>query len=300
MLDVEVDANTLGPYLARLGDTPLLSAEQEIDLAKRAAAGRAAAETALATFAPPGLARIVAGGRAASDHLVRANLRLVISIARGFRGRGLELPDLIQEGNLGLLTAVERFDPARGYRFSTYAAWWIRQAINRGLADRGRPVRLPVHAHEVLARLRFVELELWQRLERDPTEAELAERLGIRVTRLREIRTATHDLVSLDAPMGGEGTNTLGALLVDGHANEPERAAATDDASTALAGVLARLEPRERDVLRLRFGFDERALTLDEVGGRYGLTRERIRQIEIRSLRKLDHPRLHALLDGTS
>jgi RNA polymerase sigma factor (sigma-70 family) len=295
---------TLGPYLARVGDVELLSAEREIDLAKRVQAGIAA--RALLDVGDPEhawrrLDVITEEARRAADLLVRGNLRLVIALARRFRGRGLDLPDLVQEGNLGLLKAVERFDPSRGFRFSTYAAWWIRQAITRGLADRGRPVRLPVHAHETLARLRWVELELWQGLGRDPTEAELADGLGVRVERLREIRHAAEDVASLDAPIGAEGDGTLGTLVPDLRALDPAAVAADDDTRRAVLAAVARLEERERAVLELRYGLTGgEPCTLEEIGQRYGVTRERIRQIELRGLRKLAHRRLDGLLEGAS
>jgi RNA polymerase primary sigma factor len=295
---------TLGPYLARLGDIELLTAERELDLAKRVQAGLAA--RALLDLGDGHhrwrrLEAITVDGRRAADLLVRANLRLVIALARRCKGRGLELPDLIQEGNLGLLKAVERFDPSRGFRFSTYAAWWIRQAITRGLADRGRPVRLPVHAHETLARLRWVELELWQSLGRDPSEEELAERLGVRLERLREIRRASVDVASLDAPVGAEGDGTLGTLVPDLGALDPAAIAADDDTRRAVLAAVARLDVREREVLELRFGLlGGEPCTLEEIGQRYGVTRERIRQIELRGLRKLAHRRLDGLLEGAT
>jgi RNA polymerase primary sigma factor len=297
---------TLGPYLARIGDVDLLSAEREVDLAKRVQAG-IAAQLLLDGPAPlaPGprrdLERIRTEANRSADLLVRGNLRLVIALARRFRGRGLDLPDLIQEGNLGLLKAVERFDPTRGFRFSTYAAWWIRQAITRGLADRGRAVRLPVNAHETLSKLRWVELELWQQLGREPTEAELAEQLGIRQSRLREIRYATEDVASLDAPIGAEAGGTLGALVPDARALDPAAVATQGDTRQMVLAAVARLEARERDVLELRFGLrGDEPCTLEEIGQRYGVTRERIRQIELRGLRKLAHHRLDGLLEGVS
>jgi RNA polymerase primary sigma factor len=298
---------TLGPYLARIGDVELLSAEREVDLAKRVQAGLAARDR-LAAASPPApaeqrrLEEVAVDARRAADLLVRGNLRLVISLARRFRGRGLELPDLVQEGNLGLLKAVERFDPSRGFRFSTYAAWWIRQAITRGLADRGRAVRLPVNAHETLSRLRWVELELWQRLGREPTETELAEGVGVRPARLQEIRYATEDVASLDAPLGAEvGGGTLGSLVPDLRALDPAAVAADDDTRDLLLAAVARLEEREREVLELRFGLrGGEPCTLEEIGHRYGVTRERIRQIELRGLRKLARRRLDGLLEGAS
>jgi RNA polymerase sigma factor (sigma-70 family) len=297
---------TLGPYLARIGDVELLTAEREVDLAKRVQAGLAARNLLDAASPPDGAARqrcetITTEGERAADLLVRGNLRLVISLARRFRGRGLDLPDLIQEGNLGLLKAAERFEPSRGFRFSTYAAWWIRQAITRGLADRGRPVRLPVNAHETLAKLRWIELELWQQLGRDPSEAELAERLGIRVARLREIRRASEDVASLDAPFGTEAGGTLATIVPDVAALDPAVVAADVDARRAVLTAVAKLGERERQVLELRFGLaGDEPCTLEEIGLRYGVTRERIRQIELRGLRKLAQPRLDGLLEGVS
>jgi RNA polymerase primary sigma factor len=294
---------TLAPYLARVGDVALLSAEQEVDLAKRVQAGLAAAAlldggaATLADRVGRTLRRVLDEAHRASDLLVRANLRLVISLARRSQGRGLDLPDLIQEGNLGLLKAVERFDPSRGFRFSTYAAWWIRQAITRGLADRGRPVRLPVNAHETLARLRWVEVQLWQELGREPSESELADRLGLRTARLREIRAAADDVASLDAPVGRDGDGTLGSMVADVHAPDPATVAALDATRRAVLEAVARLEERERDVLALRFGLDgSDPCTLEEIGRRYGVTRERIRQIELRGLRKLADRHLDGLL----
>jgi RNA polymerase primary sigma factor len=297
---------TLGPYFARLGDVDLLSAEREVDLAKRVQAGLAvrallAAEDAAVPVPGSPAALVFAEAKRAADLLIRGNLRLVIAMAGRFRGRGLDLPDLIQEGNLGLLKAVERFEPSRGFRFSTYAAWWIRQAITRGLAERGRPVRLPVNAHETLARLRWVELELWQEFGRDPTEDELAERLGVRLERLREIRHAADDVASLDAPVGADGGATLGALVPDLAALDPATVAADDDTRRAVQAALAQLDERERHVLELRFGLrGDEPCTLEEIGLRYGVTRERIRQIELRGLRKLAHRRLDGLLEGVS
>ncbi len=301
----ELVGTTLTPYLARLGEVDLLDPEQEVDLAKRAHAG-VAAQQLLDERQPRGpararLLRIVSEGRTATDLLVRANLRLVVSMARRYRGRGLDLADLIQEGNLGLIKAVERFDYARGFKFSTYAAWWIRQAITRGLADRSRSVRLPVHVHETLVKLRWVELELWQQLEREPTEEELADRLGVQVARLREIRTAAADVASLDAPAGGEGDTTLGTLVPDAGADDPEAVTADGDTRAAVSASLERLEDRERHVLERRFGLTgSEPCTLDEIAQDLGVTRERIRQIEMRALRKLAHLHLDGLLDGMS
>jgi len=299
------NGGTLGPYLARVGEVPLLTAEQEVDHAKRAQAGLAAVILLEAAGISPRrtalLRRVVTEGAAAADLLVRANLRLVISMARRYQGRGLELPDLVQEGNLGLMKAVDRFDHARGFRFSTYASWWIRQAITRGLADRGRAVRLPVHAHEILVKLRWVELEMWQQLGREPTEVELADRLEIGLPRLRDIRAAAEDLASLDAPAGGDSDTALSALLADSKADDPERVVSTADTRESVLAALAKLDERERRVLELRFGIaDGQSRTLDDIGAEFGVTRERIRQIELRGLRKLAHRRLDHLLDDLS
>jgi RNA polymerase primary sigma factor len=299
-----VGTTTLGPYLAHVGDVALLSAEEEVDLAKRACSGLAAG--AILARSPRDevgqhLIRVREDGIRATDRLIRANLRLVVSMARRYRGRGLDLPDLIQEGNLGLIKAVERFDHTRGFRFSTYAAWWIRQAITRGLADRGRAVRLPVHAHETLVKLRWVELELWQQFGREPNETELAEELDVSVERLRDIRAAGADLASLDAPAGADGDRNLSSVIADPGAADPERTAAAADARSSVLAAVERLDERERRVLELRYGLhDGLPRTLDDVGAIFGVTRERVRQIELRALRKLAHRRLDELLDGVS
>ena len=301
----DATGTTLSPYLARVGEVDLLTPEQEVDLAKRALAGNIARELLEAADVTPRrkveLRSVAADGTRAADLLVRANLRLVVSMARRYRGRGLDLPDLIQEGNLGLIKAVERFDHTRGFRFSTYAAWWIRQAISRGLADRSRAVRLPIHAHETLVKLRWVELDLWQELEREPTEEELAARMGLKLSRLREIRGAAEDVTSLDAPAGEEGDATLGTLVPDARAIDPSQAAASNDARDMIHDALERLDERERFVLERRFGLlDGQVRTLDDVGRELGVTRERVRQIELRGLRKLAHRHLDDLLGAIS
>ena len=306
MTSTEAPATTLGPYLARIGDVSLLDAEQEVDLAKRVSAGVSAARVLAARpITGPAqrarLRRIIADGDRSADHLVQANLRLVVSMARRYRGRGLDLPDLIQEGNLGLMKAVERFDHTRGFRFSTYGAWWIRQAITRGIADRGRAMRLPVHAHEMLVKLRWVELDLWQELSRAPTEQELADRVKLTVARLRDIRGAGQELRSLDAPSGPGMDADLSSMLPDVGADDPELLATATDIRAALLAALDRLETRERTVLELRFGIlDGNAHTLEQIGDIFGVTRERIRQIELRGLRKLGQRKLNHLLGELS
>jgi RNA polymerase primary sigma factor len=311
-------ATTLSWYLERVGRTPLRTAEQEIDLAKRVRAGRAAAEllslregsdarvdgaSTPAPVAGPAaaarLGRIVREGRRAAAVLIEANLRLVVSMARRYQGRGLDLPDLVQEGNLGLITAVERYDPGRGFRFSTYASWWIRQGIVRGLASRGRAVRLPVHAYEVVGRMRQMEVDLWQREGREPTEAELAEAVGVSPERLREVRRASRDLVSLDRPAGPEGGTTLGALVVDEEASGPEALLAAAVDHGLIDAALRALRPRDREVLERRFGLaGHEPHTLEQIGVHLGLTRERIRQIELQALDRLARTSAGGLVDA--
>jgi RNA polymerase primary sigma factor len=299
-VDHEHTSSTLTPYMARVGEVALLTPEQEVDLAKRVAAGVAVADVGLEVPATDQRAAILLDAAAATDRLVRSNLRLVISLARRYQGRGLDLADLIQEGNLGLLKAVERFDHTRGFRFSTYAAWWIRQAITRGIADRGRAVRLPVHAHELASKLRWVELELWQHSGREPTEPELAAALGVRPERLRAIRGAAAEVASLDTRLGDERPS-IGDRLADPAAIDPAGRVTADDARSNLLAAVRRLEDRERTVLELRYGLvDGAARTLEDIGRHLGVTRERVRQIELRGLRKLQTGELDDLIEEVS
>jgi RNA polymerase sigma factor (sigma-70 family) len=318
---------TLSWYLELVGRTPLCTAEEEIDLAKRIRAGQVASglldlhasrgashEARATTPMTPGssrpserprdparvarLRRAVREGRRASRVLAEANLRLVVSMARRYQGRGLELPDLVQEGNVGLLTAVERFDPGRGFRFSTYASWWIRQGIVRGLASRGRAVRLPVHAYEVLGRIRQVEVDLWQRCGRLPTDAELADAVGLTLARLRDIRRASRELVSLDRPIGQDGDSTLGTMMVDEDSLGPEALLARAVTAGLVQTALGSLCGRDREVLQRRFGLaGHEPHTLEEIGGHLGVTRERIRQIELRALERLARAAPEGLVD---
>ncbi|MDP9021984.1 MAG: RNA polymerase sigma factor [Actinomycetota bacterium] len=294
-------------YLNAIGRTALLTAEEEVDLAKRDQAGQAARRflnngASLTPRQRAQLRQVDRDGRLAQDHMVRANLRLVVSVARRYRGRGLDLLDLIQEGNLGLMRAVEKFDHTKGYKFSTYATWWIRQALTRGLADKSRVLRLPVHVHEALGKLRWAELDLVQQLGRDPTEAELADAMDMSIERLRDIRSAARELLSLDTPVGEDGGTTMGHLVADEDAVDPEISAAFVLTRDLLHTVLATLNERERGVVLMRFGLlDGNCRTLEEVGAEYGVTRERIRQIESKTLTKLRHPsrsdRLRGLLE---
>ena len=301
-------SDSIRQYLNEIGRTELLTAEQEVDLAKRYQAGLAAA--ALLCAQPPGaraqrvfLQRIVRDGEAAKEHMVRANLRLVVSVARKFRGRGVDLLSLIQEGNLGLIRGVEKFDHTKGYKFSTYATWWIRQALQRGLANTGRTVRLPVHVHELMGKVRYTEFQLLQEFGREATELEIADRLGLTVERLREVRLAAQDVASLDRPIGEDGDATMGDLVADESAEDPERSATAALVRADTGRALEMLPLREREVIGLRFGLlDGEEHTLEDIGDRLGLTRERIRQIEKKALTKLRHPsrgfQLHGLLDS--
>jgi RNA polymerase sigma factor (sigma-70 family) len=293
-------------YLNAIGRVELLTAEEEVDLAKRYHAGVAARAMGVdkQRVSTPRrrrtLERIIAEGDRAQERLVTANLRLVVSIARRYLGRGLSLLELVQEGNLGLMRGVEKFDHTKGYKFSTYATWWIRQALTRGTANKARSVRLPVHVHELVAKVRRAEFELLQVLGRDPTDAEVAETLGITTERLLELRLAGREITSLDRTVGEDGDTTLGELVQDDDAPDPELCATTELARLELLATLEELHERERGVLELRYGLNgDDPATLEEIGERYGVTRERIRQIEKNVLAKLRHPahaqRLRAL-----
>jgi RNA polymerase sigma factor (sigma-70 family) len=282
-------------YLNAIGQVDLLTAEEEVDLAKRFHAGLAANDQLgtrdLTLERRVELKRLVRDGKRAQERLVTANLRLVVSIARRYLGRGLSLLELVQEGNLGLMRGVEKFDHAKGYKFSTYATWWIRQALTRGTANKARAVRLPVHVHELVAKVRRTEFELLQVLGRDATDDEVADTLGLTVPRLRELRLAGREITSLDRAVGEDGDLTLGELVHDHDAPDPERCAATELARREVHRTLAQLHERERGVMELRYGLTgEDPCTLEEIGEHYGVTRERIRQIERTVLAKLRHP----------
>lgn len=259
-------------YLREIGRIPLLNAEQEIELARKIAEGGEK-------------------GARAKQKLVQANLRLVVSIAKKYVGRGMLFLDLIQEGNLGLIRAAEKFDHERGYKFSTYATWWIRQAITRAIADQARTIRIPVHMVETINKLKKMTRKLAQELSRKPTEEELAASMSITVPKLREIIKVAQEPLSLETPIGKEEDSRLGDFIEDREAEAPAHAVAHELLREDLTEVLSSLSPRERDVLRLRFGLDDgRQRTLEEVGQLFGVTRERIRQIEAKALRKLRHP----------
>jgi len=290
-------------YLNAIGQVELLSAEEEVDLAKRYQAGLAAKGELCASSSSqvptPRLRRLVEDGARAQERLVTANLRLVVSVARRYLGRGLSLLELVQEGNLGLMRGVEKFDHTKGYKFSTYATWWIRQALTRGTANKARAVRLPVHVHELVAKVRRTEFELLQQLGHEPTDTDVAEALGLSEERLHDLRLAGREITSLDRTVGEDGETTVGELVPDDEAPDPERVATRALARQEVAVVLGSLHDRERGVLELRYGLtggDPR--TLEEIGALYGVTRERIRQIEKNTLAKLRHPAHARRLEG--
>jgi RNA polymerase primary sigma factor len=256
-------------YLKEIGRVALLKAEQEVTLAKA----------------------IEAGDDDAKHKLTEANLRLVVSIAKKYIGRGMSFLDLIQEGNMGLIRAVEKFDYHKGYKFSTYATWWIRQAITRAIADQARTIRIPVHMVETINKLVRVSRRLLQELGREPTDQEIGDEMGISAEKVREIVKVSQDPVSLETPIGEEEDSHLGDFVEDKEATSPSDAASLTMLRTEVEDILDTLTPRERRVLQLRFGLiDGHQRTLEEVGKRFGVTRERIRQIEAKALRKLRHP----------
>jgi RNA polymerase sigma factor (sigma-70 family) len=316
--DAPTDLDETGPttdlmrvYLAEIGRTPLLTAAEEVDIAKRIEAGVYAAELLrrheareerLTVARRRDLARVAEDGKAAKAHMVRANLRLVVSVAKKFGNRGVPLLDVVQEGNVGLIRAVEKFDYAKGFKFSTYAMWWIRQGIGRGLPEQSRTVRLPVHVNEDVAKVARARRELTQKLVRTPTDEEIAELTGHTPARVAELRSFGRDPVSLDAPVGEEGDGVFGDLILD--ATTPSAADTVEYRAmvSELDRLLQRLPEREATIVRMRFGlYDGRPWTLDEIGRHLELTRERIRQLEKKALAQLRHPSFsQELLDWAS
>ena len=305
----EEDARLSGPgadpvrmYLKEIGKVPLLAGDQEVRLAQRIEAGWRAAERIAALEDEYGEAavprarllpeeRLVADGLRAKKELINANLRLVVSIAKRYRNRGMAFLDLIQEGNLGLMRAVDKFDYTKGFKFSTYATWWIRQAITRAIADQARTIRIPVHMVETINKVGRVQRQLLQELGREPTVEELSARVEMPAARVREILRISQDTVSLEQPMGDEEDFNLGDVIEDQSAIMPADAAARALLNEAVKLALSELSEREQQVVRLRFGLDDgQVRTLEEVGREFGVTRERIRQIESKVLAKLRHP----------
>ncbi len=288
-------------YLREIGQVPLLTAEQEKRLAQTIERGQLA-QARLKTVPPDSreaaqLRAQIAAGDEARQQMAAANLRLVVSIAKRYRDRGLPLLDLIQEGSLGLLRAIEKFDHDKGFKFSTYATWWIKQALSRALADQSRLVRLPVHLGETLNRIQAARRQLTQSLGREPNDGELAQFLNMSEEKLRELRRTAQDPVSLATPVGEEADSTLADFIPDPHALDADDAAASGMLRQQIATALDQLTERERRVLELRYGLaDGQPRTLEEVGRAFGVTRERVRQIEVKALRKLRHPRLGKLL----
>jgi RNA polymerase primary sigma factor len=295
-----VSADSVRAYLKQIGKVALLSAEEEVELAKRIEVGLYVAERIQP--AEPGngrpttqrdrdLRRIVQEGKQAKDHLQKANLRLVVSVAKRYTGRGMPFLDLIQEGNLGLFRAVEKFDYTKGYKFSTYATWWIRQAISRAMADQARTIRLPVHIVELINKLGRIQRAMLQDLGREATPEELGKEVNITPEKVLEIQQYAREPISLDQTIGDEGDSQLGDFIEDSEAVVAVDAVSFTLLQDQVQSVLATLSEREAGVVRLRFGLtDGRPRTLDEIGQVYGVTRERIRQIEWKTMSKLRHP----------
>ncbi|WP_175455029.1 RNA polymerase sigma factor [Actinopolyspora saharensis] len=298
--ELTASADSVRAYLKQIGKVALLNAEEEVELAKRIEAGLYAAERLRqaeeAGEMPPlqlrrDLRWIVRDGERAKSHLLEANLRLVVSLAKRYTGRGMAFLDLIQEGNLGLIRAVEKFDYTKGYKFSTYATWWIRQAITRAMADQARTIRIPVHMVEVINKLGRIQRELLQDLGREPTPEELAKEMDISPEKVLEIQQYAREPISLDQTIGDEGDSQLGDFIEDSEAVVAVDAVSFTLLQDQLQSVLQTLSEREAGVVRLRFGLtDGQPRTLDEIGQVYGVTRERIRQIESKTMSKLRHP----------
>jgi RNA polymerase primary sigma factor len=298
--ELTASADSVRAYLKQIGKVPLLNAEQEVELAKRIEAGLYAAERLracdegeekLERTMERDLRWIGRDGERAKNHLLEANLRLVVSLAKRYTGRGMAFLDLIQEGNLGLIRAVEKFDYTKGYKFSTYATWWIRQAITRAMADQARTIRIPVHMVEVINKLGRIQRELLQDLGREPTPEELAKEMDITPEKVLEIQQYAREPISLDQTIGDEGDSQLGDFIEDSEAVVAVDAVSFSLLQDQLQQVLQTLSEREAGVVRLRFGLtDGQPRTLDEIGQVYGVTRERIRQIESKTMSKLRHP----------
>ncbi|MDU0294142.1 sigma-70 family RNA polymerase sigma factor [Saccharothrix longispora] len=296
----ELDLDAQGPaadlvrvYLNGIGKTALLTAADEVELAKRIEAGvfaqhKLETKSGLSDLRQRELRALIRDGHVAKNHLLEANLRLVVSLAKRYTGRGMPLLDLIQEGNLGLIRAVEKFDYTKGFKFSTYATWWIRQAITRGMADQGRTIRLPVHLVEQVNKLARIKRDLHQQLGREATREELAKESGLTPEKVSDLLDHARDPVSLDMPVGAEEDAPLGDFIEDSDATDAESAVISGLLQDDLRRVLATLEPREQAVIRLRYGLEDgQPRTLDQIGKQFGLSRERVRQIEREVMSKL-------------
>ncbi len=291
---IEID-DSISLYLKEIGRVPLLTAEEEVSLAKRMEKGRDARRKLSQGVEDweerERLLWLVRDGQAAQEHLIKANSRLVVSVAKKYVGRGVPFLDLIQEGNIGLIRAVKKFDYRRGYKFSTYATWWIRQAVTRAIADQGRTIRVPVHMYEQINRLTRTSRQLVQELGRDPTTEEIAEELGVSARKVEHIMRVSQRPLSLEMPVGEEEDSYLGDFIEDEDAAAPNEAAGQQILREVIDEIFQSLTPREVRILQLRFGLvDGYCYTLEEVGKKFGVTRERIRQIEAQALSRLRHP----------
>lgn len=291
---IEID-DSISLYLKEIGRVPLLTAEEEIDLAKRMEAGRDSRQTLSEGMDDweerEKLLWLVRDGQSATEHLIKANSRLVVSVAKKYVGRGVPFLDLIQEGNIGLIRAVKKFDYRRGFKFSTYATWWIRQAVTRAIADQGRTIRVPVHMYEQINRLTRTSRQLVQELGRDPTTEEIADGLGITARKVEHIMRVSQRPLSLEMPVGEEEDSYLGDFIEDEDADSPQESAGQQLLREVIDEIFSSLTPREVRILQLRFGLvDGYCYTLEEVGKKFGVTRERIRQIEAHALSRLRHP----------
>ena len=298
-LDIDLDLididDSISLYLKEIGRVPLLTAEEEVSLAKRMERGRDGRQKLTLGVDDPHerdkLLLAVKDGQAAQEHLIKANSRLVVSVAKKYVGRGVPFLDLIQEGNIGLIRAVKKFDYRRGYKFSTYATWWIRQAVTRAIADQGRTIRVPVHMYEQINRLTRTSRQLVQELGRDPTTEEIADRLGVPPRKVEQIIRVSQRPLSLEMPVGEEEDSYLGDFIEDAEADSPTDSASQTMLRQVIDEIFESLTPREVRILQLRFGLvDGYSYTLEEVGKKFGVTRERIRQIEAQALGRLRHP----------
>ncbi len=291
---IDID-DSISLYLKEIGRVPLLTAEEEVALAKRMERGKEARLKLTQGVDDPiereRLLNAVKDGQAAQEHLIKANSRLVVSVAKKYVGRGVPFLDLIQEGNIGLIRAVKKFDYRRGYKFSTYATWWIRQAVTRAIADQGRTIRVPVHMYEQINRLTRTSRQLVQELGRDPTTEEIADRLGVPPRKVEQIIRVSQRPLSLEMPVGEEEDSYLGDFIEDAEADSPTDSASQTMLRQVIDEIFESLSPREVRILQLRFGLvDGYSYTLEEVGKKFGVTRERIRQIEAQALGRLRHP----------